>query len=99
MLLDLAESVVATGPGLRVSVGWNKYFAFIYKNSEVLRKHWRENWDYYPDTVREAFQAPSQASRNLSTLRSTRGRLPTALRPPHTARLAHRVAARLCRRS
>jgi hypothetical protein len=59
MLADLAESVVATVPRLEViSVGWNRYFAFLYKNSEVLRRHWRENSDYYPDSVREAFQAP-----------------------------------------
>jgi hypothetical protein len=63
MLLDIAESIVATGHGLgAISLGWNKYFAFLYKNSEALRKHWRENWDYYPDSVREAFQAPSHAS-------------------------------------
>jgi hypothetical protein len=60
MLLDIAESIVATGHGLgAISLGWNKYFAFLYKNSEALRKHWRENWDYYPDSVREAFQASS----------------------------------------
>jgi hypothetical protein len=63
MLLDIAEGIVATGHGLgAISVGWNKYFTFLYKNSEALRKHWRENWDYYPDSVREAFQASSQAS-------------------------------------
>lgn len=63
MLVDLAESVVATGPGLGgISVDWNRYFAFLYKNSEVLRRHWSENSDYYPDSVREAFQAPSRAS-------------------------------------
>jgi hypothetical protein len=64
MLLDLAESVVATVPslGIQVSVGWNRYFAFLYKNSAVLRKHWRDNSDYYPDSVRDAFQASGQAS-------------------------------------
>lgn len=65
MLVDLAEGVVATVPRVGgISAGWNRYFTFLYKNSEVLRKHWRENSDYYPDSVREAFQAPPQASRN-----------------------------------
>jgi hypothetical protein len=62
MIVDIAESIVATGGGLgAISLGWNKYFTSLYKNSEVLRKHWSENWDYYPDSVREAFQAPRQA--------------------------------------
>jgi hypothetical protein len=62
MLVDIAESIVATGGRYgAISLGWNKYFASLYKNSEALRKHWTENWDYYPDSVREAFQAPSPA--------------------------------------
>ena len=62
MIVDLAESIVDPGHGLEaVSVGWNKFFTSLYKNSEALRKHWEENSDYYSDTVREAFQAQGQA--------------------------------------
>ena len=46
MLVDLAESVIACGPGLGVmAVDWNKYFAFLYRNSEALRKYW-EDYSY-----------------------------------------------------
>jgi hypothetical protein len=62
MIVDLAESVIACGPGLgALAIDWHKYFAFIYRNSEALRKYWDEYSYYYPDTVREAFQAPVQA--------------------------------------
>jgi hypothetical protein len=62
MLVDLAESVIACGPGLGVmAVDWNKYFTFLYSNSEALRKYWAEYSYHYPDAVRDAFQAPIQA--------------------------------------
>jgi hypothetical protein len=61
MVVDLAESVIACGPGLgALAVDWHKYFAFLYRNSEALRKYWKEYSYYYPDAVREAFQAPVQ---------------------------------------
>jgi len=62
MLVDLAESVIACGPGLGpMAVDWHKYFAFLYRNSEALRKSWEDYSYYYPDSVRDAFQAPIQA--------------------------------------
>ena len=61
MLVDLAESVIACGPGLgSLAVDWDKYFTFLYRNSEALRKYWKDYSYYYPDDVRKAFQAPSQ---------------------------------------
>jgi hypothetical protein len=61
MLIDLAESVIASTPLLGgMAVDWHKYFAFVYHNSEALRRHWKHHSYYYPDSVREAFQAPEQ---------------------------------------
>jgi hypothetical protein len=61
MLIDLAESVIASTPLLgAMSVDWHKYFTFVYHNSEALRQHWKRHSYYYPDSVREAFQAPEQ---------------------------------------
>lgn len=63
MLIDLAESIIASAPGLgSMAVDWHKYFAFLYRNSEALRQHWAKHSYYYPDSVREAFQAPVQSS-------------------------------------
>jgi len=62
MLVDLAESIIACGPGLgTMAVDWHKYFAFLYRNSAALRKYWEDYSYYYPDSVRDAFQAPIQA--------------------------------------
>jgi hypothetical protein len=61
MLVDLAESIIACAPGLGdMALDWNKYFAFLYHNSEALRKYWEEFSYYYPDSVRDAFLAPIQ---------------------------------------
>jgi hypothetical protein len=68
MLVDLAESVIACSPGLgAMAVDWNKYFAFLYRNSEALRKYWEEYSHYYPDSVRDAFRATVQARPPLDT--------------------------------
>lgn len=63
MLIDLAESVIASTPLLgNMAVDWHKYFTFVYHNSEALRQHWKLHSYYYPDSVREAFQASKQGS-------------------------------------
>jgi hypothetical protein len=62
MLVDLAECVIACAPGLgEMAVDWHKYFSFLYQNSAALRQYWHDYSYYYPDKVKEAFQAPAQS--------------------------------------
>jgi hypothetical protein len=53
MIVDLAEGVLACGPGLGGALGqdWDKYFAFLYRSSGALREYWRKNAQYYPPGV------------------------------------------------
>lgn len=61
MLVDLAESVIACAPGLgKMAVDWDKYFTFLYRNSEALRNYWDDYSHYYPDALRNTFQSPAQ---------------------------------------
>jgi hypothetical protein len=64
MLADLAESAIACGPGLGpLAVDWNKYFAFIYRNSPALRDYWQRYGGFYPEPVWSAFGTPVEDRR------------------------------------
>jgi hypothetical protein len=69
MLADLAESVIACGPGSvldrswigpglgPMAIDWNEYFAFLFQNSPALRAYWQRFGHYYPESVWSAFGA------------------------------------------
>jgi hypothetical protein len=70
MIADLAESVIACGPGLGpMAIDWDKYFAFLFNNSPLSRSTGGDS----DTTIQNLYGEPSAYRHTASKVLSTYG--------------------------